>query len=111
MDADTHTAHRHCGQEPALRSGAANPLSGRQAAVETRDHRDARVRAQLASHTPPTGPESRRPRSAEGSTQLADAMQATRRAYARHLADLCLGDVQPAEDWADWYAGYLLADE
>lgn len=88
MDTDTYTARRRFGQEPALRP--------------------PRTYAQPGAQTE-RGMEPRRPRPAEEFTQLADALRATRRAYARHLADLLLGDVEPADDWADWYAGYLLS--
>jgi len=39
---------------------------------------------------------------------LARALQAAKRAHCKYLAELRLGDVEPAEDWSVWYAEYLL---
>jgi hypothetical protein len=41
--------------------------------------------------------------------QLAGALRAAERAHRAYLAELRLGDVEPAENWATWYAEYLLA--
>jgi hypothetical protein len=41
-------------------------------------------------------------------TQLARALRSARRAHTAYLAELQLGDVEPAEDWSTWYAEYLL---
>jgi hypothetical protein len=45
---------------------------------------------------------------AEDVGQLADALRAAKRAHIEHLAELWQADVEPAEDWATWYAEYLL---
>ena len=45
---------------------------------------------------------------AEDVGQLADALRAAKRAHIQHLAELWQADVEPAEDWATWYAEYLL---
>ena len=45
---------------------------------------------------------------AEDVGQLADALRAAKRAHSEHLAELWQADVEPAEDWATWYAEYLL---
>jgi hypothetical protein len=46
--------------------------------------------------------------SGEDVAQLAEALRAAKRAYVQHVAELRQGDVEPAEDWATWYAEYLL---
>lgn len=40
--------------------------------------------------------------------QLAKALRIAQRAHRAYLNELCLGDVEPAEDWSTWYAEYLL---
>jgi hypothetical protein len=45
---------------------------------------------------------------AEDVGQLADALRAAKRAHNEHVAELWQADVEPAEDWATWYAEYLL---
>ena len=43
--------------------------------------------------------------------QLAGALRSAKRAHTAYLAELQLGDVEPAEDWSTWYAEYLVACE
>jgi predicted subunit of tRNA(5-methylaminomethyl-2-thiouridylate) methyltransferase len=40
--------------------------------------------------------------------QLAEALRTAKRAHCAYLAELRLGDLEPAEDWSTWYAEYLL---
>jgi hypothetical protein len=40
--------------------------------------------------------------------QLAGALRTAKRAHCAYLAELRLGDVEPAEDWSTWYAEHLL---
>jgi hypothetical protein len=40
--------------------------------------------------------------------ELAGALRTAERAHRAYLAELRLGDVEPAEDWSTWYAEYLL---
>lgn len=40
--------------------------------------------------------------------QLAGALRTAERAHRAYLAELRLGDVEPADDWSTWYAEYLL---
>jgi hypothetical protein len=40
--------------------------------------------------------------------RLAEALRAARRAHAASLAELRQADTEPVEDWAVWYAEYLL---
>jgi hypothetical protein len=40
--------------------------------------------------------------------QLAGALRAAERAHSAYLAELSLGDAEPAEDWSIWYAEYLV---
>jgi hypothetical protein len=47
---------------------------------------------------------------ADDVVQLAGALRAARRARRAYVAELRLGDVEPAEDWATWYAEYLLGE-
>jgi hypothetical protein len=55
-----------------------------------------------------------RPAAADGTerddavTELAGALRTAERAHRAYLAELRLGDVEPAEDWSTWYAEYLL---
>ena len=44
----------------------------------------------------------------EAVEQLADALRTAERAHRAYLAELRLGDVEPADDWSTWYAEYLL---
>jgi hypothetical protein len=44
----------------------------------------------------------------EAVSQLSGALRTTKRAHRAYLAELRLGDVEPAEDWSTWYAEYLL---
>ena len=44
----------------------------------------------------------------EAIMQLAEALRAAERAHRAYEAELRLGDVEPAHDWATWYAEYLL---
>jgi hypothetical protein len=43
--------------------------------------------------------------------QLAEALRAAHQGHARYLTELRQGDVEPAEDWATWYAEYLLGEQ
>jgi hypothetical protein len=45
---------------------------------------------------------------ADDVAHLADALRAAKHAHAGHLAELLQADVEPAQDWATWYAEYLL---
>jgi hypothetical protein len=40
--------------------------------------------------------------------QLAGVLRSAERAHRAYLAELSLGDVEPADDWSTWYAEYLL---
>jgi hypothetical protein len=40
--------------------------------------------------------------------QLAGVLRAAERAHSAYLAELSIGDVEPAEDWSTWYAEYLI---
>jgi hypothetical protein len=40
--------------------------------------------------------------------QLARALRTAERAHRAYLAELRLGDVEPADDWSTWHAEYLL---
>jgi hypothetical protein len=40
--------------------------------------------------------------------QLAGALRTAERAHSAYLAELRLGDVEPAEHWSTWFAEYLL---
>jgi hypothetical protein len=60
-----------------------------------------------ARHGEPGGRTSRSA-TAEDVAHLADALRAAKHAHAVHLAELLQGDVEPAQDWATWYAEYLL---
>jgi hypothetical protein len=44
----------------------------------------------------------------EDVAQLAEALRAAKRSHRQYLAELRQGDVEPAEDWATWYAEFLL---
>jgi hypothetical protein len=46
--------------------------------------------------------------SGEDVAQLAEALRAAKRSHIQYLAELRQGDVEPAEDWATWYAELLL---
>ena len=57
--------------------------------------------------------EHRRAASSQGVTsedvlRLAQALREAKRAHAVSLAELRQADVDPVEDWAVWYAEYLL---
>lgn len=43
--------------------------------------------------------------------ELAGALRSAARAHTAYVAELRLGDVEPAEDWSTWYAEYLLECE
>jgi hypothetical protein len=49
-----------------------------------------------------------RPISGEDVAQLVEALRAAKRSHIQYLAELRQGDVEPAEDWATWYAEFLL---
>lgn len=44
----------------------------------------------------------------EDVARLAQALRGAKRAHAVALAELRQADVEPVEDWAVWYAEYLL---
>jgi hypothetical protein len=44
----------------------------------------------------------------EDVAQLAEALRAAKRSHIQYLAELRQADVEPSEDWATWYAEYLL---
>jgi hypothetical protein len=48
--------------------------------------------------------------SGEDVAQLAEALRAAKRSHIQYLAELRQGDVEPAEDWATWYAEFLVGD-
>ena len=41
-------------------------------------------------------------------SRLAEALRAAEHAHSASLAELCQADADPVEDWAVWYAEYLL---
>lgn len=41
-------------------------------------------------------------------SRLAEALRAAKRAHSASQAELCQADADPVEDWALWYAEYLL---
>jgi hypothetical protein len=41
-------------------------------------------------------------------SRLAEALRAAKQAHSVSLAELCQADTDPVEDWAVWYAEYLL---
>jgi hypothetical protein len=41
-------------------------------------------------------------------SRLAEALRAAKQAHSAYLAELCQADTDPVEDWAVWYAEYLL---
>lgn len=45
---------------------------------------------------------------AEDVARLAEALRAAKRAHSVSLAELRQADTDPVEDWAVWYAEYLL---
>jgi hypothetical protein len=55
--------------------------------------------------------EARRRETEADVARLAEALRAAHRTHARYLAELRQGDVEPAEDWATWYAEYLLGEQ
>jgi hypothetical protein len=61
----------------------------------------------VARHGEP-GDRTSRSATAEDVSHLADALRAAKHAHAGHLAELLQADVEPAQDWATWYAEYLL---
>jgi hypothetical protein len=44
----------------------------------------------------------------EDVSRLAEALRAAKQAHSASLAELCQADADPVEDWAVWYAEYLL---
>ena len=46
--------------------------------------------------------------SGEDVAQLAEALRAAKRSHMQSSAELRQADVEPAEDWATWYAEFLL---
>jgi hypothetical protein len=41
-------------------------------------------------------------------SRLAEALRAAKQAHSASVAELCQADADPVEDWAVWYAEYLL---
>jgi hypothetical protein len=46
--------------------------------------------------------------SGEDVPRLAEVLRAAERAHAAYMAELWQADVEPVQDWAAWYAEYLL---
>jgi hypothetical protein len=44
----------------------------------------------------------------EDVSRIAETLRAAKQAHSAFLAELCQADVDPVEDWAVWYAEYLL---
>jgi hypothetical protein len=57
-----------------------------------------------------TGDTDARDQPVDDVAQLAGALRAARRAHRAYVAELRLGDTESAEDWATWYAEYLLGE-
>jgi hypothetical protein len=74
------------------------------------DECDARMSELAEGQAPDFGSDARRRETNAEVAQLTEALRAARQAHARYVAELRQGDVEPAEDWATWYAEYLLGE-
>jgi hypothetical protein len=114
LDADTYTARRQFTQANELRAELQqrdHPLPGWPMTNEVSEHGcDARMSERAEGRAPDFGSEARRRETKAEVAQLTEALRAARRAHARYVAELRQGDVEPAEDWATWYAEYLLGE-
>lgn len=112
MDADTYTARRQFTQADALRAELQKRgLPGCPMTNEvSEDECDARMSELAEGEAPDFGSDARRRETKAEVAQLTEALRAARQAHARYVAELRQGDVEPAEDWATWYAEYLLGE-
>jgi hypothetical protein len=101
-DARAHSARRQTGRTALSSTDANHPLPLRPMAHVHPE--PAEVSATEANET--AAAEGEEPNDAV--VQLAGALRAAERAHRAYLAELRLGDVEPAENWATWYAEYLL---
>jgi hypothetical protein len=101
-DAEIHNARRQTERTGSSRPDANHPLPlWPMAHVHSEP---AEASATEAKETPNGDGEHRD----DAVVQLAGALRTAERAHRAYLAELRLGDVEPAENWATWYAEYLL---
>jgi hypothetical protein len=98
-DAEAYSARRQTGRTASSSTDANQPLP---------------LRPMAHVHPEPADVSATEARAGEGEerddavVQLAGALRAAERAHRAYLTELHLGDVEPAESWATWYAEYLL---
>jgi hypothetical protein len=106
-DADTHTSGQRARAGAASRhrtnhTSSLQPMPQvdpvpEHSPVSDADKMVARGREELSEST--TG---------EDVSHLAEALRAAKQAHSASLVELCQADADPVEDWAVWYAEYLL---
>jgi hypothetical protein len=101
-DAEAYSARRQTRRTASSSTDAHHPLPLRSIAHVHREPTE--VSATEATATAAGEGEERD----DAVLQLSRALRAAERAHRAYLAELSLGDVEPAEDWSTWYAEYLL---
>lgn len=97
-DADAHTSSRRADADAASRPTAQVDPEPQHSPVSDADKMVARERREELSQSI-TG---------DDVSRLAEALRAAKHAHSASLAELCQADADPVEDWAVWYAEYLL---
>jgi hypothetical protein len=98
-EAKAHGARAQTGRTGSSRPDPNHPLPLRPMAHVRPE--TAEVSATEANETAGAEPD-------DAVVQLAGALRTAERAHGAYLAELRLGDVEPAEDWSTWYAEFLL---
>jgi hypothetical protein len=96
--ADAASRHRTNRRSPLQPTAHVDP-EPRHSPVSEADKMVARERPEELSNQSITG---------DDVSRLADALRAAKQAHSASLAELCQADADPVEDWAVWYAEYLL---
>ncbi len=97
IDADPHMSSRRAGAD-AVQPTAQDDSKPKHSPASDADKMVARERPQEPGESI-TG---------DDVSRLAEALRAAKQAHSASLAEVCQADAEPVEDWAVWYAEYLL---
>jgi|tagenome__1003787_1003787.scaffolds.fasta_scaffold20843896_3 hypothetical protein len=108
IDADAHMRSRRAGADATSRHRTNRPASVQPTAQVDPEpqHSPASDADKMVARERPREPGESI--TGDDVSRLAEALRAAKQAHSASLAEVCQADAEPVEDWAVWYAEYLL---